>query len=199
MKQDEIRSRLIDGTIHIIACEGMDKATTKQIGKATAVNEAYIYRCFKGKEDMLAKTFVSLDEELADQFAKQIPGMYNGGIPFEQRCRNMFFGIWDFLLGNRDKCLTYVRYLYSPYFTKYSVEDHKKRFWPLVNTLRLVFKDEADVWMLLNHILNVMLSFAVIVHNGHMPDGHDYAEHVFRVIYRSVEQYFKEPEERNIA
>ena len=195
MKQDEIRSRLIDGTIHIIACEGMDKATTKQISKATSMNEAYIYRCFADKEDMLAKTFVSLDDELADTFAQQIPGMYNVELPFEQRCRNLFFGMWNFLLGNKEKCLTYVRYYYSPYFTRNSFEDHRKRFWPLVNTLRIVFKDEADVWMILNHILNVMLSFAVLVHNGHMSEDDDYAEHVFRVIYRSVDQYFREPEE----
>lgn len=198
MKQDEMRSRLIDGTIHIIACEGMDKATTKQISKATSMNEAYIYRCFADKEDMLAKTFASLDDELADKFAEQIPGMYNEEIPFEQRCRNLFFSMWDFLVGNREKCLTYVRYFYSPYFNRNSFEDHRKRFWPLVNTLRIVFKDEADVWMILNHILNVMLSFAVLVHNGHMPENDDYAEHVFRVIYRSVEQYFKKPEEKQV-
>ena len=195
MKQDEIRSRLIDGTIHIIACEGMDKATTKQISKATSMNEAYIYRCFADKEDMFAKTFASLDDELADAFAKQIPGMYNEELPFEQRSRNLFFGMWNFLLGNKEKCLTYVRYYYSPYLNRNSFEDHRKRFWPLVNTLRIVFKDEADVWMILNHILNVMLSFAVLVHNGHMSEGDDYAEHVFRVIYRSVDQYFREPEE----
>ena len=42
MKQDEIRRRLIDGTIHVIAKEGLDKASTKQIGLATTINEAYI-------------------------------------------------------------------------------------------------------------------------------------------------------------
>lgn len=41
---------------------------------------------------------------------------------------------------------------------------------------------------------NVMLDFAVKVHNGQMPGKEDYAEHVFRVIYRSIEQYFKKRE-----
>ena len=53
------------------------------------------------------------------------------------------------------------------------------------------FIDEADVWMILNHILNVMLDFALKVHNGQMSSDDDYAEHVFRVVYRSIEQYFK--------
>lgn len=61
MKQDETRRMLIDGTIHVIARDGLDKATTKQIGLETSINEAYIYRCFAGKEDMFAKTFDALD------------------------------------------------------------------------------------------------------------------------------------------
>ena len=49
--------------------------------------------------------------------------------------------------------------------------------------------------MILNHILNVMLDFAIKVHNDQMSKEDNYAEHVFRVIYRSVEQYFRGKEE----
>lgn len=190
MKQDETRRRLIDGTIYVIAKDGLDKATTKQIGTKTTINEAYIYRCFEDKEDMFAKAFDALDDELAEKVMQHLPVMYSREMQFEFRCRVFFFAIWDFLVSNRDKCLTYVRYYYSPYFSKYSAEDHKKRFVPLVSRFKEAFKEEADVWMILNHILNVMLDFAVKVHNGQMPDNDDYSEHVFRVIYRSVEQYF---------
>lgn len=191
MKQDEIRRRLIDGTIHVIARDGIDKATTKSIGEETSINQAYIYRCFEGKEDMFARAFDALDIELADKVMLHMAVMYMQEMEYEMRCRFFFFAVWKFLLGNRNKCLTYVRYYYSPYFSKYSAEDHKKRFVPLVNRFNDAFKDEADVWMILNHILNVMLDFAVKVHNGQMPNEDIYAEHVFRVVYRSVEQYFK--------
>lgn len=191
MKQDIIRRKLIEGTIHVIAKDGLDKATTKQIGHETAVNEAYIYRCFKGKEDMFARAFDSLDEELLCKTLQHVEVMYLSGMEFVQRCRSYFFAVWDFLLGNRDKCLAYMQYFYSPYFTKYSAKDHEKRFLPLLAKFRGAFKDEADVWMILNHILNVMLDFAVKVHNRQMPDNDDYTEHVFRVIYASVKQYFR--------
>ena len=49
--------------------------------------------------------------------------------------------------------------------------------------------------MILNHILNVMLDFAVKVHNDLMPKSDDYSEHVFRVVYVSVKQYFKPTQE----
>jgi hypothetical protein len=48
--------------------------------------------------------------------------------------------------------------------------------------------------MLLNHILNVMLDFAVKVFDGAVSDSDDTAEHVFRLIYGSVKQYFREKE-----
>ena len=78
---------------------------------------------------------------------------------------------------------------------KHSAEDHKRRFQPLLEKFYPAFKDEADVWMILNHILNVMLDFAIKVHNGHMSDSDDYAEHVYRVIYESVKQYFEKAKE----
>jgi len=195
MKQDMIRQKLIEGTIHVIAEEGLEGASTKQIGLATATNEAYIYRCFANKEDMFAKAFDALDEELLTKTMQHIEVMNMLEIEFLQRCRRYFLEVWGFLLGNRDKCLAYVQYFYSPYFTKHSAEGHKKRFEPLVTKFQVAFKDEADVWMILNHILNVMLDFAVKVHNGQMSGSDDNSEHVFRVIYRSVEQYFRKPKE----
>jgi AcrR family transcriptional regulator len=195
MKQDEIRRRLIDGTIHVIAREGLDGASTKQIGIATATNEAYIYRCFEDKEDMFAKAFASLDDELLAVTMKHVEIMYMQEMEFEVRCRFYFSAVWKCLLEDRDGCLTYMRYFYSPYFTKYSAGDHEKRFKPLLEKFSPAFKDEADVWMILNHILNVMLDFVVKVHNGHMSASDDYAEHVFRVIYASVKQYFRNSKE----
>ena len=194
MKQDEFRQQLIDGTIHVIAREGLDGASAKQIENETGINVVYIYRCFEDKEDMFAKTFDFLDGELVTKALQHVEVMYMRELEYEIRCRVFFTAIWKFLLGSRDKCLAFVRYYYSPYFGKYSAEKHRQRYQPLLDKFSPAFKDEANVWMILNHILNVMLDFAVKVHNGAMPDNDDYSEHVFRVIYRSVEQYFKKGE-----
>ncbi len=191
MKRDEIRDRLIDGVIQVVAKDGLDKASTKQIGKATSTNEAYIYRCFADKDDLFVKAFDCLDDELLHTTMKYIDVMYMKSLEYEMRCRFYFSAVWEFMLGNQNKCLTYVRYYYSPYFSKFSAQAHKKRFDPLIDKFKDAFKDDADVWMILNHILNVMLDFAVKVHNDQMPNAEIYSEHVFRVIYRSVEQYFR--------
>ncbi|MBE6643609.1 MAG: TetR/AcrR family transcriptional regulator [Ruminococcaceae bacterium] len=194
MKQDATRQKLIDGTIHVIARYGLDKATTKSIGEETSINQAYIYRHFEDKEDMLAQTFESLDEELAGKVMQSISVMYMQEMECEMRCHVFFASVWRFILGNEDKCLTFIRYYYSPYFRQYSEKSHNERYKPLVEKIKVAFRDEANVWMILNHILNVMLDFAVKVFDGAVPDNDDTAEHVFRLIYSSVRQYFRNEE-----
>lgn len=190
-----MREKLIARTITVIANEGLDKTTTKAITTGTGINEAYIYRHFSDKKDLLSKAFDKLDEELVAKVMQHLPVMYMQELEYELRCRVFFEAVWKFLLGNKEKCLAFVQYYYSLYFTKYSAESHKRRYIPIVEKFKDAFKDEADVWMILNHILNVMLDFAVKVHNDQMPKDDDYAEHVFLVIYRSVEQYFRKSKE----
>ena len=191
MKHQNVRQTLIERTITVIANQGLDRTTTKAVVGDTGINEAYIYRQFADKDDMIVKTFDFLDEELVAETLKHIVVMDKAGVSFEERCWLYFSAVWAFLLGNRDKCLACVQYFYSPYFSKYSVNDHRERFEVLIEKFKPVFREEADVWMILNHILNVMLDFAVKVHNGQMAEEDNYTEHVFRVIYASVQQYFK--------
>ena len=191
MKQDDLRQALIDGTIHVISKNGLDKATTKAISKATGINEVYIYRIFESKEKLFEKAFEYLDVQLVDKALLHVDVMYMNEIDYETRCRIYFFAMWRFLIGNKDEIFMYVRYYYSPYFKKNSAEIHKQRFVPLVNKFKDAFKDEAAVWLILNHILNVMLDFALMAHNDEMPKADNYSEHVFRVIYQSIKQYFR--------
>ena len=195
MKQDEFRQRLIDGTIRVIAEYGLDKATTKNIGTLTQINEAYIYRCFGSKDELFARAFDMLDDELVSKAMEYIDVMYDHDLSYEERCRRYFNAMWAFLIGNKEKCLSFIRYYYSTYFKKLSAAGHKSRYIPLVNKFKDSFKPEADVWMILNHILNVMLAFAIMVHNDQMPKEDIYSEHVFRVIYHSIKQYFNSDKE----
>ena len=191
-----MRSALVDRTIKVIATEGLDKTTTKAITLGTGINEVYIYRHFSSKEDLLSKAFDSLDTELVCEVMYHFSVMEDTSLDYETRCRIYFNKIWGFLLGNRDKCLAFVRYYYSPYFARISAKAHKERYGKVIEMFSRAFIDEADVWMILNHIINVMLDFAVKVHNGQMSEEDDYAEHVFRVIYASVKQYFRDAKEK---
>ena len=192
MSPQEIRNTLIERTISVIASEGLDKTTTKAIVTGTGINEAYIYRNFSDKEDLLAKTFDFLDEELLSVVVSNLSVMYSQERSYRERCRVYFSAVWDFLLGNREKCLAFIRYYYSPYFKKNSAKIHKHRFRPLAEEFAAAFKVEANVWMLMNHMMNTMLDFAVKIFNDEVPDNEDTEEHVFRLVYHSMVPYFRQ-------
>ena len=195
MRRDEFRRCLISGTVSVIAREGLDGASAKQIETETGINVAYIYRCFKDKDDLFAKTFSSLNQELVDVIFEALPIIFVPEMSFTEKFRLFFKPIWRFMLENREKCLCYIRYYYSPYFKKYSFEEHVNIYRPIVEKISVIFKDEANVWMLLGHAMNVLLDFAVEVFNGSVPDNEDTEEHVFRLIYYSVSPYFKRSSE----
>ncbi len=190
-----MRATLIARTIQVIAEEGLDKTTTKAITSGTGINEAYIYRLFDGKDDMMAKAFDFLDDGLVQQILKYLPVMRMTDLDTESRWRLLFLAIWKFMLGNRNECLAYVRYYYSPHFMQNSFDDHFRRYDVVIQRMQPAFKEEANTWMILNHVLSVMLNFAVRIHHGQMPHDDDYSEHVFRVIYTSITQYFKTNDE----
>ena len=156
MKHQNVRETLIDRAITVVAEEGLDKTTTKAIVSGTGINEAYIYRCFSDKEDLLEKMFDKLDDELVTVVMQHMAVMYMTEIDFELRCRLFFEAVWKFLLGNGEKCLAFIRYFYSPYFKNRSAESHHDRFRKVEDKFATVFIDEADVWMILNHILNII-------------------------------------------
>lgn len=195
MSPDVMRKKLVASTVSIIANNGLDKTTTRAIAKETGINEVYIYRHFSDKKDLLSKTFDQLDDELARKVWLHLSEMDIQQSGLEQSCRLFFNEVWRFMIDNREHCLAFIQYYYSPYFKDCSADTHKKRYSHIVSTIKSFFNDEADVWMILNHVLNVMLDFAVKVHFGQMSEEDDYTEHIFRVIYRSIEQYFKTTKE----
>ncbi len=195
MKHENVQEKLIERTIEVIAANGMEKTTTKAIAAGIGISEVYIYRHFANKEDLLAKAFDKLDGELVDKLMTHFPVMYTPGLSFEKRCRFLFMEVWNFILRNRERCLAYIRYYYSPCFASYSAEGHRERFSAVVQKLDEGFLEEANTQMLLSYMLGTMLSFATKVFDGDMPDDSNTAEHIFRIVYYAIKPYLKWKEE----
>lgn len=191
MTSNEMKSTLLDSTVRVIARNGLDKATTKAIATEANLNEAYIYRLFENKEALLKEVFSVLDEELVTEILKHLPVMYMDSIDFETRCRTLFLFCWKFILGNPEKCICFIRYYYSTYFKKYSIDEHRRRYSVVVEKISPAFSENSDVWMLLNHILNTMLDFAVKVFDGDIKDNDETAEHLFTLVFSSLKPYIK--------
>ena len=187
MKQDEIRLALKEATVRVVARDGLDKTTTKSIALEAGVNEVYIYRLFAGKEDLLHATFKMLDQELADVILHHLPLMEHTEIRIEDRCRSLFYFVWEFLLDGKEKCFCFMRYYYSPYFQKLSYEEHKKIYSPVLEQFKPAFWAGTDAWLMLNFILDFMLCSATKVYQGQISKTNAAADQVYQVIYSAME------------
>ena len=199
VKHFNVRERLIENTIRIIAENGLDKTTTKAIVSGTGINEAYIYSHFSSKDELLAAAFESLDSELVTEALRHLEQLQGDPADREARCRAYFNAMWRFFLEKKERSTAFVQYYYSPYFKKYSAESHRERYLPLVEGFQRAFREEANTWMILNHVLTTMMDFSLKVIDGALPDDEDTEEHVFRVVYHSVKIYFKGKEEEEKA
>ena len=191
MKHYNVRDRLINATVKVISSQGLDKATTKVIAKEAGLYETYIYQYFSSKENLFAETFDTLDGELIYVIMKNMPIFDQTEKSFYQRAKEYFNEIWGFMVSTPGRCTAFVRYYYSPYFNKYSVQQHTQLYAPLRDRCQQLFRPEADVPMLMLFMLSTMSMFAQTVIDGRLEDNENNRKHVLGVIYNAVSPYFR--------
>jgi len=198
----EIKELLINNAIHLIAEGGFEKATTKELTHCGGnlpdlkMNQVYIYRFFKSKEDLFEATFITLDNELYYAFKRGVEAI--GGFCGDKKEKlKLFFSMaWQFVLSNEERCRCYVIYYYSNYFKGKSREAHKRLFEGMVTEMTPIFKEEADVVSILHSVFTALFDFAIRVYNGELEDSEINRPHIFNVLYSIMATYFKEPKER---
>lgn len=94
MEQREIQQTFIRSAIRVIARKGLVKATTKAIAADAGLNEAYIYKCFKGKDELLAEALHDRDEGLAVFLRREFPNVLAETSPWRDRCFHLWEKTW---------------------------------------------------------------------------------------------------------
>lgn len=195
--ETEVRETLITNTIRLISVGGFEMATTRAIvhsgeaPKDMKLNEVYIYRLFGGKEKLYEEAFRRLDNQLVSALVNCLKSVG----PLESDPRNQLYKVfvrtWRFLLNNEANCRCYVRYYYSVYFRGESLVTHRNSFDKIVAAFAPLFKEEADVTSIMHSVLTTLLDFAIRVYNEDLEDNNVNAEHIFNVLYCSMQSYFK--------
>ncbi len=189
MKQDEMRQMLIDSAVRIVARNGIHRTTTKAISKDSGINEVYIYRVFEDKDDLFEKAFRDLDEELVACIMQHVPIMDDREVQLNDRCWLFFRKCWEFLLGNREKCSFYIKYYHSQYFDSYPIEMRKQIFRPVLERFTPAFKEGIDVWMLFNHIMDVVFAGVLKVLRDESLNTVEMESSVYDLLYHSIRPY----------
>jgi AcrR family transcriptional regulator len=190
-----MRQMLIDSTIHVVATEGIHRATTKAISTHSGINEAYIYRFFADKDDMLKEAFAYLDEEMVTAIILFLPVMDMVDIDFKKRGRMFFGNFWSFLIDNQDKCSFFIKYYYSQHYDTYPADERAKAYERVVESFAPAFKKGTNVWAMLNHILDVVFCNYVKVLRNEIPADESSADMIYSFVYRAIEPYLESFEE----
>ncbi|MBR4295346.1 MAG: TetR/AcrR family transcriptional regulator [Clostridia bacterium] len=197
MKNEEIyRELFIENTLRLVAEGGFEKATTRAIAGEcrevgdVKVNEAHIYRIYGKKDNLFADVFSILDCELLAAVKEGLQE-FDKESDKRKQWELLFTRLWNFLLTDEGKCRYYVRYYYSAYLKGESLRAHQAKFRDFICDMMPYFTENADVCSILQHVVTVMLSFAICVYNGTLLNDDNNVPHVFNVIYSSVHPYLR--------
>lgn len=189
-KKSEIRKALQEAAIQTISEYGLDRVTTKELSSRSGLgNEAYIYRVYANKHELLSATFDQLDEELVRAISEALHLMRDESRPVNERTFAVFSQVWRFILNGPDRCNCFMQYYYSPLYVRYSAEKHKKLYEKVTERFGSVFKEGTDVWRMLNYILDILLTMSIKVFRGEVEDTPEFENKVFAWCYRSFQPY----------
>jgi AcrR family transcriptional regulator len=182
----EMRQSFIDSAIRIVARDGMEKTTTKAIAAEAKLNEAYIYKCFSGKDELLSAALHMEDENFANLLQKTLPVMHMQGFSWKERAYILWKKSWDFILKEPADCIFYIRYYYSASCRIHAYETHLACFKPLIEKASKSFKPATNMDMLIHQIFSTMLFFASRVLGGELENSEETTAWAFEQIYSFV-------------
>lgn len=101
-RERNAKQAFIEGTVRVVARDGLDKTTTKAIATEAGLSEAYIYRCFESKEALLCAASHMEDVAFAYFLKQNLVGMHIQNAPWKDRAFQLWSASWRFILGRKD-------------------------------------------------------------------------------------------------
>ena len=181
-----MKQAFMESAVHVVAREGLVKATTKAIAADAGLNEAYIYKCFSSKDEILSEAFHQEDMNFARLLHETLPVMRMEGLTWRERAFLLWRRSWEFILEREDDCIFYLRYYYSANCRTYAYDTHLKSFHALIESTRPTFKPKTDVDMLIHQIFDTMLSFAERVLGHEVADNEETTRRAFEQRYTAL-------------
>lgn len=186
MELQNIKQALIDSAVRVVARDGVEKATTKAIAAEAKLNEAYIYKCFPSKDELLSEAFLMEDTRFSTFLGKTLPVMRTPGLLWRERAYILWKRSWEHILGIPDDCGFYIRYYYSASCRAHAYEMHLACYKPLIERVSHVFLPGTNMDMLIHQIFSTMLFFASRVLNGELENSEATTLWAFEQIYSFV-------------
>lgn len=179
----EMKQVFLKSAVHVVAREGLEKATTKAIAKDAGLNEAYIYKCFSGKDELLNEALRMEDENFAVLLHETLPIMHDSCLPWKSRAFVLWKRSWDFILEEPDDCVFYIKFYFASIGLNSVYRKHLDSYQPLVEKVRPSFKPGTNMEMVVHQIFCTMLFYASRVMDRSLEYNEETTRWVFEQIY----------------
>lgn len=178
MKQVFLKS-----AIRVVARDGLDKATTKAIAKEARLNEAYIYKCYSGKDELLDDALIMEDVNFAELLDEVMPIMHDSRLPWKSRAFILWKRSWDFILEEPDDCIFYIRFYFASLGPGSVYRKHLESYRPLIRKVTPSFRPNTNMDMVIHQIFCTMLFFASRVMDGDLENNDETTLQTFEQVY----------------
>lgn len=178
------RTALLESAVRAISKYGMNAVSTRSISRGAGLNDAYIYRIFQDKEDLLAQAFLMEDRKYIN-FIKNIFDQLNEHMetPLEQSSSYAFHRAWRYLLDTPDVCHVFMYYFHSPSFVTHAQEEHRLLIEDLARSILYLFPSFADARHCLLTMFSVINGLALNMLTGMVPDTEFMERKAFEITY----------------
>lgn len=197
-RREEVRMLLLRSAVRVVTRDGLERTTTKSLAREAGVNETYIYRCFKNKEDLLRAVLRQEDSAFVEFVLTRLPVLRDASLDWRERCWRLWEPTWEFILRKPDDCVFYIRYYYSANFRRYAMEEHERLFDEIRDEIAPVFLLGRRTSVLLHQLFETMLSFAYRVMNGELADDEETCRLAFEQIWNFLRPHFREEAEAGV-
>lgn len=192
MTEDK-RLALLRSTVKSVAKYGMQDVSTRSVSGDAGINDAYIYRLFKDKEDLLKQAYLLENEKYMRYTIKCMKKIYDqsDGITAQERFRLVFHAAWRYLLDTPDVCRFFVYYYHSPSFAKYAFQEYRQQLDLLAEMVLPLFNSQEDAKSCLYVLFILLNSFALQVLNEEIPDNDSTENQVCAMAYNAISAQMK--------
>lgn len=180
---NEMKQTFLKSAVHIVARDGLEKVTTKAIAKEARLNEAYIYKCYSGKDELLNEALHMEDENFAVLLNETLPVMHDSRLPWKSRAFILWKRSWDFILEEPDDCVFYIRFYFATIGLNAVYGRHMESYKPFIDRVRPTFKPGTNMDMVIHQIFCTMLFFASRGMDGDLENCDETTRWTFGQVY----------------
>jgi len=187
---ESVKDKLIKAVKTAVVKYGLSGVSTRNIADTAQVNNAYIYRYFNDKEDMLFEAYKYENGLIFKCILDEIDKAQALDVSFRERSHMVFVNVWERMLENPEQLTYCVFYYHSAHF-KNAEKYHTGQLEELQKRLGKHFGSMNACTETMYALCTLLYDSAYSVISGQKEDTEEYRNRVFEMEISIIKSQMK--------